>query len=77
MSLRPGGAPARLLLELWERQGEGERWTACWEDEGLPRLLALQYVSPHYTITQGVCLTLAGQLAAKTLEMGKPERRQE
>ena len=66
--LRPGGGPANLLLELWRRQGDGERWTDCWKHEGLPRLLELQYVSVHYTISKGVRLTLAGQLAAQTLE---------
>lgn len=68
MTLRPGGGPARLLLELWARQAQGERWTNCWKDEGLPRLIELGYVSSHFMPSKGVRLTLVGQIAAQALE---------
>jgi len=68
MSLRPGSAPARLLLELWVRQGEGQRWTACWKNAGLNRLIELEYVSCHFIPSKGFRLTRAGQEAAQVLQ---------
>ena len=68
MTLRPGGGPARLLLELWQAQADGQRWVVCWEHEGLPELIYLEYVSPHFMPSKGFRLTPAGREAAQVLE---------
>ena len=69
MTLRPGCAPARLLLELWHAQAYGNRWQAMPPSRALTTAIQKGFIALHgehdlYTLTQ------AGRYAAQTLEAG-------
>ena len=70
MSLRPGGGPARLLLRLWEMQGEGQRRVYVEKSEERARLIELNYLAEDTTWPTGYILTPAGRDAAQALEAG-------
>ncbi|WP_407543798.1 hypothetical protein Q0M94_28360 (plasmid) [Deinococcus radiomollis] len=67
MSLRPGGGPAQLLLELWEaeqeHQGEAHDVPPCKEKR---RLCDLRYI----TAGRSIQITEKGRDAARALEAG-------
>ena len=69
MTLRPGCAPARLLLELWRRQADGTRWVILIDNNPARRLLELGYVQLD-SLSACHVLTQAGRYAAQTLEAG-------
>ena len=67
-SLRPGCAPARLLLELWARQALGFRESLTVPSPARSRLQELGYVN-H--LGGWMCrLTPAGRAAAHALDAG-------
>ena len=70
MTLRPGGGPARLLLELWQRQanGQGTAGTRLDNSPALTRLFALQFVKLTYPHSGLYSLTQAGRHAAQALD---------
>ena len=67
MTLRPGGGPARLLLELWQAQAHGFKWRAV-----LPSTLRAVTFQKGFICEYGVLdfygLTPAGREAAQVLE---------
>ena len=67
VSLRSGGKPARLLLDLWAAQANGQRFVMVDLSPARTRLLALGYVQelPAWCYLK---LTPAGQQAARALE---------
>ena len=65
MTLRPGGGPARLLLQMWRLQASGSRWHILPPRSAFQRLLQLEFIqvcNQHYSLTQ------AGRYAAQTLD---------
>ena len=70
MTLRPGCAPARLLLELWAKQARGLRQTRLDNSSAVSRLLALQFVELTYSHADIYTLTPAGREAAQVLDAG-------
>lgn len=70
MTLRPGHAPARLLLALWAKQARGLRQTRLDSSPALSRLLALQFVGLTYSHADIYSLTPAGRLAAQAWATG-------
>lgn len=69
MTLRTGGGPACLLLELWARQAEGQRWT-CFNPlhSTVLELLDGGYIAPFKPHWAMYTLTPAGRAAAQVLE---------
>ena len=70
MTLRPGCAPARLLLELWAKQGRGFGSCLLENSKGRARLVALGFIKHHRPFIGIVTLTQAGRYAAQTLDAG-------
>lgn len=71
MTLRPGGGPARLLLELWHAQAYGNRWCTLPPRRACLRLLQLGFIQmSEYSHLYG--LTEAGRYAAQTLDASSP-----
>lgn len=66
MTLRPGKRPALLLLDLWEKQGQGQRAVPVDPCLARARLLELGYVWESVTLCW-LILTPAGQAAAQSL----------
>ena len=68
MTLRPGCAPARLLLLMWEMQGKGQHTYQMGTRDGKLRLLALSYIK--HELEGGLTLTPVGREAAQVLDAG-------
>ena len=69
MTLRPGCAPARLLLELWQAQANGNRHPFILPGRNRAQLLQLGFIestAPPSIFT----LTPAGRKAAQVLDAG-------
>ena len=65
-TLRPGGGPARLLLELWEKQAMGIRESSTPPSAARRRLQQLHYLTDLGGWMSR--LTPAGREAARVLE---------
>ena len=70
MTLRPGCAPARLLLLMWAKQARGLRQTRLDNSSAVSRLLALEFVELTYSHADIYTLTPAGREAAQVLDAG-------
>ena len=66
MTLRPGGGPACLLLELWEKQAMGTRESLTLPSSARRRLQELHYLTDLGGWMSR--LTPAGREAARVLE---------
>ena len=69
MTLHPGCAPARLLLELWQAQADGNRWLYLPPSRALTTAIQMGFIGLHGE--HDLCtLTPAGREAAQVLNAG-------
>ena len=69
-SLRPGCAPARLLLELWERKWTGQDRDPISKSYASRRLVSLGFATHSTPLNGWLTLTPAGREAAQVLDAG-------